>query len=168
MCHRVHPWYVPRCPETLRCKHCLSLLVSLFSFVLPNACSPLRTNFSFVFRQETKWPNVFAIRLARAKITKKMAVPTCMVSHLNRLGTKIPGLLSEYTIQCWQKYPKSLCLRAKKKSFPWKQKAPQHSTITVRTQAERRATLWLLLDYVKKGWAGGNLLVINDGPENGI
>lgn len=114
MCHRVHPWYVPRCPETLRCKHCLSLLVSLFFLVLPNACSPLRTNFSFVFRQETKWPNVFAIRLARAKITKKMAVPTCKVSHLNRLGTKIPGLLSEYTIQCWQKYPKSLCLRAKK------------------------------------------------------
>lgn len=55
----------------LRCKHCLDLLVSLLSLVLPNAHSPLRTNFSFVFRQEMKLPNVFAIWLARAKITKK-------------------------------------------------------------------------------------------------
>lgn len=103
----------------LRCKHCLDLLVSLLSLVLPNARSPLRTNFSFVFRQEMKLPNVFAIWLARAKITKKkkMAVPTRMVSHLNRLGTKIPGLLSEYTIQCCQKYPKSLCLREKKSIY---------------------------------------------------
>lgn len=63
--------------------------------------------------------------------------------------------------------PKVFCLR-EKNPFIWKQKAPQHSTITVGTQAERRATLWILLDYVRKGLAGGNLLVINDGPENGI
>lgn len=85
----------------------------------------------------------------------------------DRLGTKIPGLLSEYTIQCWQKIPPKV-FESKKNPFPWNQKAPQQSTITVGTQAERRATLWILLDYVRKGWAGGNSLGINDGPENGI
>lgn len=104
----------------LHCKHCLDLLVSLLSLVLPNARSPLRTNFSFVFRQEMKLPNVFCYLASQSqdnKKKKKMAVPTSMVSHLNRLGTKIPGLLSEYTIQCCQKYPKSLLSERKKSIY---------------------------------------------------
>lgn len=152
----------------LRCKHCLDLLVSLLSLVLPNAHSPLRTNFSFVFRQETKLPNVFAIWLARAKITKKKWLsPQAWFLIWTGWAPKYQAYSVSTLFSAAKNTPK-VFVWEKKNPFIWKQKAPQHSTITVGTQAERRATLWILLDYVRKGWAGGNLLVINDGPENGI
>lgn len=155
----------------LRCKHCLDLLVSLLSLVLPNARSPLRTNFSFVFRQEMKLPNVFCYLASQSQDNnnnKKNGCPHMHGFSFEQVGHQNTRLTQWVHYSVLPKIPQKSFVWEKKNPFIWKQKAPQHSTITVGTQAERRATLWILLDYVRKGLAGGNLLVINDGPENGI
>lgn len=130
----------------------LGLNVSMFSFVLLNACSPYITNVSFVFRQEKKSPNVLAI------------VPTCLVSYLNRLGTKTSGLLSVNTTQDESVVPTKRPQQSLSESDQAHFLGSRGLSTTLPSLSEprdRRATIWMLLEYVREGCAAGDSWVIN-------